>query len=158
LGDKYPLNMIIQEELPIIKMLKVFALIIVSATLLAVFSTKSRAQEAIRNQQKDSISKTSVSVQTKPEFPGGMVEFYKFWAANFKTPSVVHEKKIYGKLYWQFVVETDGSLSEIKILKDLGYGLGDEGNRVLKISPKWIPSVLNGKPARMQMTLPMIVQ
>ncbi|MNY74901.1 Gram-negative bacterial tonB protein [compost metagenome] len=58
----------------------------------------------------------------------------------------------------QFMVEKDGSLSEFKIEKDLGYGAGDEAIRVLKLSPKWIPATENGKAVRVSYSLPITIQ
>ena len=56
------------------------------------------------------------------------------------------------------MVEKDGSLSEFKVVKDLGYGSADEAIRVLKLSPKWIPASENGKPVRVMYSLPITIQ
>jgi hypothetical protein len=60
---------------------------------------------------------------------------------NFK----IEEKDIKGKIYTTFIIEKDGSISDIKILRDLGYGTGKEIIRVLKLSPKWSPGIKDGK-------------
>lgn len=75
-------------------------------------------------------------IDVKPQFPGGMEEFYKFFNANFKIPD---EEGLKGKIFASFIIEKDGSLSEIKILRDIGYGTGKETIRVLKLCPKWNP-------------------
>ncbi len=90
----------------------------------------------------------------KPSFPGGMVLFYKYVGNNFKIPE---NFKGSGKIYLKFFVEKEGSLSDIEIIRDLGFGLGDEAVRVLKESPKWIPGQVNGKPARMVFTFPISI-
>ena len=59
-----------------------------------------------------------------------------------------------GKLIVSFIIETDGRLSDIKVLKDLGYGTSEEAIRVLQSSPKWIPGKQNGKPVRVAYSLP----
>jgi hypothetical protein len=93
---------------------------------------------------------------TLPKYPGGLPEFYEFVEANFKVPS---ELKKDGRIYMRFMVETDGSLSEIQVLRDLGFGTGKEAVRVLKLSPKWIPGKKNKtEPVRMQITLPIAIQ
>ncbi|MES2575935.1 MAG: energy transducer TonB [Bacteroidota bacterium] len=90
-------------------------------------------------------------VEVKPEFPGGITKFYAFVAKNYKMPE---EKGLKGKVYVTFVVEKDGSLTDIKILRDIGYGTGKETIRVLQLSPKWIPGVHNGRKVRCLYTLP----
>lgn len=87
----------------------------------------------------------------KPEFPGGISEFYKFVGNNFKTPE---QPNLKGKVYITFIIEKDGSLSDIKNLRDIGYGTGEEAIRVLKISPRWIPGKMNGVPVRVMYSLP----
>ncbi|TDP03857.1 M56 family metallopeptidase [Flavobacterium sp. 245] len=93
-------------------------------------------------------------VDRQPEFPGGILEFYKFVGKNFKSPA----DKIEGKIIVEFMIETDGSLSEFQVVKDLGFGLGDEAIRVLKLSPKWNPGIQSGQPVRVLYTLPITIQ
>ena len=90
-----------------------------------------------------------------PSFPGGMIMFYKYVGNNFKVPEGFKGK---GKIYLKFFIEKDGSLTEIEIIRDLGFGLGDEAVRILKESPKWIPGLENGKPARMMYSLPIMIE
>jgi hypothetical protein len=99
----------------------------------------------------NSNSKIIYRNDTLPTFPDGMKEFYKFVKDNFNIPS---ELKKEGKIYTLFTVETDGSLTDIKILRDLGFGTGKETIRVLNKSPKWIPDKNKTEPIRMQFTLP----
>jgi len=91
----------------------------------------------------------------KPEFPGGISEFYKFVGNNFKTPE---QPNLKGKVYITFIIEKDGSLSDIKNLRDIGFGTGEEAIRVLKICPKWIPGKMNGVPVRVMYSLPITIQ
>jgi hypothetical protein len=92
---------------------------------------------------------------TLPTYPGGLPEFYKFAEANFKVPS---ELKKDGRIYMSFMVETDGSLSEFQVLRDLDFGTGKEAVRVLKLSPKWIPGKKNkNEPVRMRYSLPISI-
>ena len=64
---------------------------------------------------------------------------------------------IKGKIYTTFIIEKDGSLNDVKILRDCGFGTGQETIRVLKLSPKWIPGKLKNKEVRVLYSLPVIV-
>jgi len=66
----------------------------------------------------------------------------------------MREKKIQGKVFVQYVVETDGSLSNVKALRGPGYGAEEESVRVISTSPKWKPGIQNGKAVRVQYTVP----
>jgi len=94
------------------------------------------------------------AVEIQPEYPGGEAGLAKFLQKNIHYPAIAKENNITGKVYIQFVVERDGSLTDIKIVRDPGSGTGDEAVRVLKLSPHWKPGVQNGKPVRVQFTLP----
>ena len=97
----------------------------------------------------------TAGITEKPDFPGGIMEFYKFVGTNFKTPE---QPNLKGKVYITFIVEKDGSLSDIKNIRDIGFGTGDEAIRVLKICPKWIPGKMNGVPVRVMYSLPITIQ
>jgi protein TonB len=94
-------------------------------------------------------------VEAAPRYGGGLTSFYKYISANFRVPE---EEGFKGKIMVSFVVEVDGSLTNIKVLKDLGYGTSEEAIRVLKASPKWIPGKQNGKPVRVEYSLPIIIR
>lgn len=94
-------------------------------------------------------------IEITPEFPGGTAAFYKFIGDNYVVPN---EKGLKGNIYIQFVVEKDGSLAEIKCIKDIGYGSGDEAIRVLKKSPKWKPGFREGREVRCTYQLPIAIE
>ncbi len=109
---------------------------------------------------KDSVSKISTIDQeeifeSKPEYVGGMKSFYKFISKNYKAPDVEGLK---GTVIVSFVVEKDGSLTDFKIDKDIGYGTGKEAIRVLKKSPSWIPATQKGLPVRCLFSLPIVIR
>jgi protein TonB len=87
----------------------------------------------------------SAGVEVKPEFPGGIQKWYSFLKNNFQAPD---EPGLKGKVIVSFVVEKDGSLTDIKVLRDIGFGTGKEAERVLKKGPKWTPAEQNGKKVR----------
>jgi hypothetical protein len=106
-------------------------------------------KEIEKKQIEDPIYNTAV-LDILPEFPGGINKFNAFVYKKFK----VNEKDILGKIYATFVVEKNGSLSDIKILRDIGYETGKELIRVLKLSPKWSPGIKNGKKIRCLYSIP----
>jgi len=95
------------------------------------------------------------AIEKKPEFPGGIGAFYKYIANNYKTPNV---NNLSGKVFVNFVIEKDGSIVEAKVIRDLGYGTGEEAVRVLMQSPKWSPGMQNGQPVRVMYSLPITIQ
>ncbi len=93
-------------------------------------------------------------VENDPEFPGGIEAMYKFLAQNIKYPQLARENNITGRVYVTFVVEKDGSVSGVKVLRDIGGGCGAEAVRVVKSMPKWTPGKQRGKAVRVQYNLP----
>jgi hypothetical protein len=96
----------------------------------------------------------TADVTETPEFPGGMEMFYKFVGKNFQVPAVANLK---GKVYVIFIIEKDGSVSNVRVLRDIGHGTGEEAMRVMKLSPKWIPAQKDGAPVRVQYSLPITI-
>lgn len=95
-------------------------------------------------------------LESSPEFPGGLKKFTETFVSKFKTPELSESMTV--KIFLSFVVETDGSLSNIKVARDPGYGLGNEAVRALKaIKTKWKPGIQNGKPVRVSYNLPVSV-
>lgn len=95
-------------------------------------------------------------IDVKPEFPGGIEKFYQFIGENYKTPTAVDFSG--GKVYVTFIIEKDGSVSDIKVLRDVGFGTGKEAIRVLELCPKWSPGRQNGKNVRCSYSLPISLQ
>jgi len=94
------------------------------------------------------------AVEVSPEFPGGEAAFGKFLQINIRYPAEDHKNKVQGKVYVQFVVERDGSLTDMKILRSPSETMSAETIRVLQLSPKWHPGIQHGKPVRVQYTVP----
>jgi TonB family protein len=95
-----------------------------------------------------------VSVENEPRFSGGMMRFYQFLAANLQYPPEMIRYNIQGKVIIALTIEKDGSVSDVKSVRDVGYGSAEEAIRVLKKSPKWQPGTQNGVPVRVRYTLP----
>jgi protein TonB len=92
--------------------------------------------------------------ENEPMPIGGMDKFYTFLGNKIKYPNGAKDAGAQGRVILTFVVEKDGSLTDIKAVKDPGYGLADEAIRVLKLSPKWKPGSQNGRNVRVQYTIP----
>ncbi|SHE65478.1 energy transducer TonB [Pedobacter caeni] len=88
------------------------------------------------------------STNPQPQFPGGPDRFIEFIKANMVYPAVAAEANVQGKVYLEFVVEADGSITNIKTVRKVGGGTDEEAIRLLKLSQKWIPGSVAGKPVR----------
>lgn len=86
----------------------------------------------------------------------GIENFYSFITSNMKYPKVAEEKGIGGRVFVEFVVEKDGSISNLKVLKGIGHGCDDEALRVLAMSPPWIPARQRGHEVRQKMVMPIV--
>lgn len=99
-----------------------------------------------------------VIVDQMPHYPGGEEAMYKFLSENVKYPVMNPEISWSGKVMVSFVVDIDGSLKDIKILKGECLPCADEVVRVIKLMPKWIPGKTMGKTVRTQFMLPVIFE
>jgi len=85
---------------------------------------------------------------------GGMQAFYEYLAQNIKYPKTARKMGVEGKVFVQFVVERDGSLTDIQVMRSLHPDCDAEAVRVLKEAPKWKPGKQRGRPVRQKMTVP----
>jgi len=93
-------------------------------------------------------------VDQMPKFPGGETAMMEFIAKNVKYPQKAKDEGVQGRVFIQFVVEKDGSIGEVKLLRGIGGGCDEEGIRVVKSMPKWTPGQQAGKSVRVHYTLP----
>ncbi|WP_199118946.1 energy transducer TonB [Pedobacter sp. ASV28] len=93
-------------------------------------------------------------VDVYPEFPGGMNAWAKYIQRNLRYPSMAQDEGIQGKVFLSFVVEKDGSITDVKIIKGIGYGCDDEAIRVIKKSPRWKAGMQNNLPVRVRYQMP----
>lgn len=98
----------------------------------------------------------------KPDQParpvGGTDAFFAWIQQNQRYPALARQRKVQGRVMMEFMVEKDGSLTEIKPVKRLGSGLDEEAIRLLKSAPKWQPATYQGQPMKQKMVLPVIFQ
>lgn len=95
-----------------------------------------------------------VATSVPPTYPGGMINFYNFLSKNIKYPNLAAENEIEGNVFVSFTVEKDGSLTDIKVDRKLGFGTDEEAIRVLKLAKRWNPGLIDGKPARVKYNIP----
>jgi len=93
-------------------------------------------------------------VEEMPEFPGGMTKLADYLAKNIKYPQMARESGIQGRVFVNFVVEPDGSVSNVTVMRSLGGGCDEEAMRVVKSMPKWKPGKQRGKAVRVSYILP----
>jgi len=118
------------------------------------FAISLKAQNTVTIDSAAKNGQVFTAVEVQPEFPGGEKAFAKFLQANIKYPQADRQARVQGKVYAQFVVEKDGSLSDLKILRTPSKTIAEETIRVLSLSPNWTPGMQKGKTVRVQFTVP----
>jgi protein TonB len=121
--------------------------------LVVLLSQVGIAQETAVTQNIEQVH-SGPDVDVQPQFPGGNVEFGNYVQRHYKYPNVRFLK---GRVFIEFVVDVDGSIVDIKVLRDLGFGTGQEAVRLMGNCPKWIPGMINGKPVRVRYSLPIVI-
>lgn len=97
-----------------------------------------------------------VVVEKQPEFPGGLTAMMKFLNDNIRYPIIAQENGIQGRVTCNFVVERDGSITDVQISRGVDPSLDKEAIRVIQSMPKWKPGEQRGKPVRVRFTLPVV--
>jgi protein TonB len=95
-------------------------------------------------------------VEAMPSFPGGDAARIKYLNANIKYPTIARESGIQGRVFVTFVVEKDGRVTDVKVLRGIGGGCDEEAVRVIKNMPKWVPGKQRGKSVRVQFNMPIL--
>lgn len=111
------------------------------------------AQKTVVSQKSQKVYDT---VDQMPEFAGGMPALIDYLSTNIKYPEDALKQNLSGRVLVMFVVETDGSVSNVKVAKNVFPSLDAEAVRVVKAMPKWIPGRLKGKNVRVNYTVPIV--
>ena len=122
--------------------MKQFVLILLTSLLLpltAMAQTGEKAYDVVEQMQ---------------EYPGGIPALIQFLQENLQYPEQAMASHIEGRVLVAFIVEKDGSISDIKAVRQVDPSLDNEAMRVVSIMPKWTPGYMNGKPVRVRFTLP----
>lgn len=97
-----------------------------------------------------------INVVEEPSYPGGISELKKYLMANVAYPAAADSAQIKGRVFVSFIIEIDGQLMDITVLKGLGYGCDEEAVRVVRMMPRWIPGRQSGKLVRVRYNLPIL--
>ena len=116
------------------------------------FSLDNQTSKVIKGDS--TINKEFSPVEQVPEFPGGLEAFFKFIGAHLQYPSDARRNGTQGRVIVSFVVERDGSLTDVKVARGIGDGCDEEAVRLIKSSPRWKPGTQNGKPVRVLYRVP----
>ena len=100
--------------------------------------------------------KVFVAVEQQPQFPDGEKALYRFLSENIHYPQAAARANVSGKVYVKFVVESDGSIGNVEIIKGIGFGCDEEAERVIKLMPKWTPGKQTGKAVRVYYNMPVL--
>jgi len=95
-------------------------------------------------------------VEVMPQYPGGQIAMLKYIMENIKYPKQIMEEGIQGRVTVRFIVEKDGRVSNVRLLRSVQPSLDKEAIRVVKSMPKWTPGKHNGKPVRVRFNLPVM--
>ena len=121
------------------------ALMFMLALIFSFATTETQAQKK---------TKVYDIVEVMPQYPGGMQELMQYLAKNIKYPLKAEKKGIEGKVMINFIVEKDGSISNVKVVRNIHPLLDKEAERVIKAMPKWSPGKQEGKPVRVKFNIP----
>lgn len=97
-----------------------------------------------------------MTTEDLPQFPGGATEFMKWLTRNLKYPAAVSQQKVQGKVVAEFIVNTDGSVTDVKIIKPLHPQCDNEVLRVLRMMPRWTAGTVDNKPCRTKVCIPVM--
>ncbi len=100
------------------------------------------------------INKVYTVVEKQPEYPGGADAMFSYLGKTIKYPQAAKEAGVKGKVYVSFVIERNGSISNIKVLRGIGSGCDEEGIKAVKNMPNWTPGEIRNQTVRVQYVLP----
>ena len=109
---------------------------------------------AMAQNKKAANDKVLEKAEVMPEYPGGDQAMMDFVAKNVQYPQEARDKEISGRVLVSFIVEKDGSIADVKVVKGIGGGCDEEAVRVVKAMPKWKPGKDKGKPVRVSYMMP----
>ncbi len=124
----------------------------ITIVLIALLSMGAYAQSVKDN---DSIV---LSEKEKPRYPGGDSELKKYLSLSLHYPNPALEQKIEGEVMIGFLIDVEGYISDIKIIKGIGYGCDEEAMRVVKEMPQWEPARIKGKAIKVAYRLPVVFE
>ncbi|HZW39593.1 MAG: energy transducer TonB [Syntrophothermus sp.] len=116
--------------------------------------TVDESQDVVVEEEKEVKQQVFEYVEEMPTYPGGQEALMQYFAANIVYPEIAKKAGVEGKVFVQFVVSKDGSISNATVLKGIGGGCDEEAIRVVRKMPKWIPGKQNGAPVNVNVKIP----
>ena len=170
---KNRIMMMNKSKTPERKLAKYLLILPLAITLIVVNSCMSNVSEPMSNDDETTLieepqsddpiaeapkddSEVFAVVEEQPQFPGGNVAMMKFLADNIKYPVEAQEKGLEGRVIANFVVEKDGSITDLKIVRGIDPLLDNEALRIIKMMPDWEPGKQKGEKVRVRFTLPTV--
>jgi protein TonB len=117
--------------------------------------SETEEEESPNAPEEEKVHKTRI-VEEIPQFPGGPLEFIKWLTRNLKYPSSVERQRIQGKVVAEFIVNKDGSVTDVRVVKSLHPACDREALRVLRMMPRWTPGIENDQPCRTKVCIPIV--
>jgi len=114
------------------------------------------AKPVLQDEKPDSGEEVFISAEKMPEFPGGEREMLRFIGDHISYPLAARETGIQGTVYVNFIIEKDGSVSQVKVLRGIGYGCDEEAMRVISLMPRWSPGMQRTIPVRVSFNMPIL--
>jgi len=127
---------------------------LIQLSLLAIFNMGFAQNSHIVEIHQDSLTDQKTK-KVEKAYGGGLSKFYQYISDHFRSPNVFNFPG--GKEIVEFTIKTDGTVGDIKILKDIGYGVGEQIKKILLKSPKWTPAVKDGVAVECTYTLPITI-
>jgi TonB family protein len=146
------------------QMLKLFVMIPFLGIVFLLQSVNVQAQVAIVaeppeiqkvNPGQENSDQIFTEVDEMPQFPNGQDALMRYLMENLRYPKEARDNRIQGTVFVTFVVEKDGSVTDVKTLRSVATSLDEESIRVVKAMPQWKPGILKGEPVRVQFNLPL---
>lgn len=133
----------------------------IAPEVLEPVASKEEAKEDVKEDLPEAVDMFDAPVDFRvvedlPQFPGGAVEFMKWLTKNLKYPPSAQQRKVQGRVVAQFIVNKDGSISDLVLVEKVSPELDREALRVLRMMPKWTPGVMDAKPCRTKVCIPVV--
>lgn len=108
------------------------------------------------NHEEESVELKRDLPDEMPEFPGGFDKLAEYIQKNLEYPIMARESGIQGRVFVGFIVESDGTITHVEVVRGIGGSCDEEAVRVIQCMPKWNPAKKDGKPVRCQFTVPIV--
>ena len=133
-------------------MKKILTLLAIATLAITFVSCEKEKNEEEVVVQEDNTIYEITQIDVAPDFPGGIPAFQKYLSDNIRYPAIAREAGIQGVVYVSFVIEKDGSISNVEIIRGIGGGCDEEVVRVVQGMPKWTPAKRQGKIVRVRVS------